>query len=94
MQICDDYIVSRHLGEQRSFLKIIEPEVFVLHVFIFLVGSSLRLVKFERTTPNMSQHVTTHLAGALNLLFGDVPVAVAVAVVVILNSLLSPLRTS
>ena len=29
--------MSRHPGEQRPFLRIIEPGLFVLHVFIFRV---------------------------------------------------------
>ena len=29
--------MSRHPGELKSFRRIIEPEVFVLHFFVFLV---------------------------------------------------------
>jgi len=33
-----------------------------------LVGSSLKMVKFEPTTPNMSQHVATGWPNARNML--------------------------
>ena len=33
-----------------------------------VVGSSLKLVKFEPTTPNMSQHIATRWPNARNML--------------------------
>ena len=40
----------------------------VARCWVYVVGSSLKMVKFEPTTTNMSQHVTTRWPNARNML--------------------------
>ena len=67
--------ITLSLG-QRYILQIVERNMlrkFGHHVamccdMLGVVGSSLKLVKFEPTTPNMSQHVATGWSNARNML--------------------------
>ena len=53
---------------ERNMLRAFGHHVEMCCNMLDFVGSSLKLVKFEPTTPNMSQHIATRWPNARNML--------------------------